>query len=684
MELKNLIPFNNFKRINEATGEFSNTTGFKESLVGRAIFGIFRYFKKGIDIGKLEYYKRKLENEYFAAILRFCAERGIDLKTGDDPSSKEVPEGGNESTDMGSNQDVNNNFEFEYCEILNIDCFDHNNNNELDKKKNGYDSYRQTLDEVKSQLTDPTEIDEATKFINHINKAIKCCEMKIDANNKFTELSQLQKQQSNNKQKVLQLLDVLIQFFKDAAQYCSTYKGTEQEIALLNVFKGSIDADIQTKAKTLITESYKVYEKITSGINKSVPIEQILGDPLRSGDAPSVKVNIHDYLKKKQINSVDEINFEALVKLFRDNEEYRKIVSSDKYLNHASIRKIQYCVADGIIYHVEKTPDNVGINPGKGGKANFQEDTSLKKMWEQKVEFVKSEFAGFFNFDTVDPFRLLSLNEAMRNKTTYEKEPEVINNINNNKQYGADANLDPHLAKLGLNHLNENYSEKENDLIIFSILVNSQHHYLVFSLRGGSNGVVNKVYRYIGVLNIKKMLDDKLYDKNDADIQKELMKYSNLVWEKNDKPESDINALRFFKVVDSEIQGYDFDSIYMVNSNNYDRIGINVKGVRFLYNYTKKGPNSEGIYKPAKTTVTDQEIVLKCLFNNALNVVNIKDVKTSTNDKSYNVSISNMYSFVSGWDKYHLSANTNYNVSTYKTQAGINEDNIYSNKIVLK
>ena len=64
MKLNNLTIFEDFKKMYESTGdEFSNTTGLKESLLGRGIFGLFRMIKKGVNAVRLEYFKRRLENE---------------------------------------------------------------------------------------------------------------------------------------------------------------------------------------------------------------------------------------------------------------------------------------------------------------------------------------------------------------------------------------------------------------------------------------------------------------------------------------------------------------------------------------------------------------------------------------------------------------------------------------------
>ena len=93
--LKNITSFSEFKKMYEAAGEtgteYSNNTGFSQSLVGRATIGLFKLIKRGIDEVQLEYFKRKLENEYFAGVLRYCKSSSIDLKNPQAPITPEEP-----------------------------------------------------------------------------------------------------------------------------------------------------------------------------------------------------------------------------------------------------------------------------------------------------------------------------------------------------------------------------------------------------------------------------------------------------------------------------------------------------------------------------------------------------------------------------------------------------------------
>ena len=97
MPLKNIHSSKEFKKIHENSMrsyedlyheeklfedmmDFSNKTGFSESLVGRAINSIFSFMKKSRNNAILIKYSRQLENEYLASIFRTFIKAGITSK----------------------------------------------------------------------------------------------------------------------------------------------------------------------------------------------------------------------------------------------------------------------------------------------------------------------------------------------------------------------------------------------------------------------------------------------------------------------------------------------------------------------------------------------------------------------------------------------------------------------------
>ena len=663
MKLKNITPFESFKRIYESTipSEFSNNTGFKESLVGRAVFGILRYFKKGIQLGQLEYYKRKLENEYFAAILRFCATKEIDLKNPVAPVDDENPPGNNSTNPPVPDELI-------FCEILSEDYISSSNQNtyELPIIKISNTQALNHLNSVLPFLIVQSQIDDCQAVIKSAQDTISCCDKKMAINVVFITLSG-----ATDNATISTCLDQIKAFFESPeAKFCSTYKGTDNEKNLVKSFTTHTDPGVKGKADAIVPlfDNFRyrnydlVQEKITSGINKSVNIEQMLGDQLRGADAPSKNINIYEYLKKIGLNSVDEINFVELVKIFRDHPEFQESVSSEKYLNIASIRKIQYAVADGIIFHVKKTPDNVGINPGTGGGASmggsnqYDEDTSMRKVWEKKVEFVKSEFAGFFNFRTVDPFVLLNLSDAMRKRGEYKDDPVVSGDRGNTETLAYTSSMETYADKMGLiaQHDRVIDTPRKPFVIVLKNNYTNDVSFAVFSLH--KNSTRSKIYRYIGVINFSKILSTKDYDK--ADFNTLASKYSNAVWDTVIKPDTDSTFLNFLRLPGTLNGGSsDFDSIY-ISTTDFNALSSSKEpkphNLRFLFNFVKRNTgtnNSKGRFKGIKDTGTSADFDLRCLKNgnNTLESVTIANVKTSTADKLISFKVGEFFQIKDSW-----------------------------------
>lgn len=711
MDLKNITPFDKFRRIMEASipNEFSNTTGFRESLVGRAMFGILRYFKKGIQLGKLEYYKRRLENEYFAAILRFCAYKNIDLKTGVDPSGNEGEGGGGEDY-TPQPQPEPDPYQEEYCQMLNIDWTD--TSNIFASTSQPLNQYINTLEQI---INDPESSEDDKKEANELKeqstKMVKCCDGKSAINQVFKALSALS---GTTDAQIVGYLEQIKTFFTaGAAKLCPTYKGTENEKNLIKSFSTSTDANIKAKADEIIAilvppaapaaappaapsnESFVLMlEKIGAG-NKSVNISQILGDQLRGSDAPSKNINVYEYLKKIGIENVDEINFVELVKLFRSKPSYQREVSTDNFLNYAGVRYIQYNVADGIIYHVKKTPDNVGINPGEGGKVNYEEDTSLKKTWEKKVEYVKSEFSGFFDFAAVDPFVLLNLSDALRERGKYSTQPTVLSNRGLTDGLANTNVMEDKATMLGLRPRGNEEIKTEKTPYVFTMVYKDKVYYPVFTLRGGDNTGDKKVYRYIGCINFDKIIKDKAYEDAANFKNTRAKEYANAVWETTIKANTDTEFLNFLKIPTSlSFTNCYFDSIYFATSN-YTRIKSridssgNVTNVRILFNYLSTGTGSIGNFAGASNGRTiETDIHLKILSNTGVleDIADKKNIKNETQSKLVGVYFGEVFEFLPGWEvNYFQDGGGNKVVSKYSSSnvPYINLDNPYPGKVVL-
>lgn len=660
MELKNITSYDHFRRVYEGSlpDEFKNTTGFRQSLVGRAVFGIFRYFKKGINLGRLEFYKRRLENEYFAGLLRFAAVTDLDLLTGMMPTGQTSGSTPTPAPSPGPNPD-----EIEFCNVLGIDFTEPDNINKLKAHLNLFSGHTAQLEQVLAAGgLSPDDEQQCKDFLELSKKVVICCQAKLQINPVFQQLHTLS---GSTDPAVGGLLDQIKTFLEsDAAKYCSTYHGTDSEKMLIRDFENSSDAGIKTKFDEIspLLDSFSFYddvqyelieEKITSGLNKMIPITQVLGDQLNQPGAPQMKVNVYDWLKSKGISDPNKINWDALQKLFAAHPEYQN--QATKYVNKDGIKKIQYAVSK-IIFHTKAVPPGMGTTPETGGGAMWEQDTSLRTSWEKKVEFVKSEFANFFgdnlNIRELDPFQLLNYSDALR-KRDYGKDGVVataastVNGIANNVAIDSIAN------KIGLVPLGNEDIKNEGNLYVFSMTYQGNLIYPVFQLKGGDKSP--KVYRYIGNLNLQKILDDKAYEK--ADFDKNANKYATPIWQKS-KADSDKTAITALKLdgpppPPTSFPNFTFEGMSLTKSD-YNRFTsykdsprLNIS-VRFLYIFAPNA-NMSGTYTKINGIPTDFKI--QYLFNNKLNnITDNKKILTETKGTQPKISLSEAYRIESSWE----------------------------------
>jgi len=666
MELKNITSYNEFRKTFEAFDEFSNKTGFAESLVGRAVFGILRYFKKGVNLGRLEFYKRRLENEYFAGILRFCAVKDIDLLTGIEPSGTTVDTSGG-----GGGGGTVDPKEADYCNIFNVD-YTETDINKLVVISNTLSGYTTTLLTI---INDPgssqEDKDDSQELFDHYSNMVKCCQEKIAVNRTFITLSGLS---GSTDPQIIGLLDQIKNFLSGpTAQLCSTYKGTDSEKILLRSFETSTDTNIQNKITTDIIplldnynyDNYElIEEKITSGLNKHVNITQMLGDQLTTPGQPAqMKINIYDWLKDKGIDDVNKINFVELEKLFRTKTDYRKQAS--EFVNPDGIRKIQYAVSR-IIFHVKKTPDSKGINPGEGGKVNYEEDTSLKTSWEKKVEFVKSEFKNFLLVDKeLDPFVLLNYTDSLRRRD-YAGDRQVLGMASTTNALANSITLTTKAQLLGINPLGQSNNIGEKRLVVFTMTYNGLLFYPVFSFKKIITGGI-KVYKYVGNINFSKILSDKEYEK--SDWMNNAHDFATAVWDRP-KTNSDNNLIETLKLKTSPPteSGFKFDAIYLTKGD-YSAIGSYKNApqswnVRLLYVFVNSGQiNSD--FGTVSTVANNFKV--KYLYRNILQSITALDkIKTETKlPKMLYVSFGEAYEIEQSWyDKYFDTGNISKYITT--------------------
>ena len=701
MDLKNITPFNEFRRITEANvpSEFSNNTGFKESLVGRAVFGILRYFQKGINLGRLEFYKRKLENEYFAGLLRFCAVKDINLLTGLEPTGSTNSSTSN--TTGGGGGMTSNPDEEDYCKALNFDHVNDPNGNLLTGVQSGFTDLMHILTPLATGDPADPDVKVAMDALEQVNKVIECCNAKWEAVERFLDL---QKLSGSTDAQVVALLDEIKKFFDSpVAKYCSTYHGTDEEKNLIRSFANSTNIDIKNKVaeiEPLILDSYKyrgydlIEEKITSGLNKYVGITQMLGDQLTSAGGsgstiPSMKVNIYTWLKEQGIDDVNKINFVALENLFRlkggNDDKYRKDAS--EYVNIDGIKKIQYAVAR-IVYQVKKTPDNVGINPGAGGGIT-EEDSSLRTSWEKRVEFCRSEFSNFLDVNKLDPFKIMSLQDAWRKKSDYANDSGVRNMRVQTNVLINSLTIGTKAVQMGLRSKGNETNMMEGRLYVYTMSFNSLNggpFYPVFVLKKMGSNVV---YRYVGCINFTKIIADKAFD--DPNWANNAKNYGASIWGApgTSFDNTFVNLLKIRPV--PAINGYKFDSIYLTTSN-YDNIysykdNPQDKNIRLLYTFVADGQIT-GNFQGANGGADNFKLKYLSSVPPTLievPVANFGDIKSFVSgNKMYNGHFGEVYEIDTNWYEKYFTSSNGVLISKYISQNKYINDTPYNTKIILK
>lgn len=653
MGLQNITSYKNFRRTFEASGvpdEFTNKTGFSESLVGRAMFGILRYFKKGINLGKLEYYKRRLENEYFAGILRFCANMDIDLLTGEGSSS-------GTTSNIENNDNTVPEEEETICDILSIDYTQTDYKVKLQKYIDDFVSDISALNLILPTLDPNTQSDiisESQDGIEQATKWKKCAEEKIKICDLFTSLTGV------TDVTLLEPALTKIQDFlnSDDAKLCSVYKGTDAEKTFLKDLESTLTGtptDI-TRVKDILVNNiypllesynYLIEEKITSGINKFVSINQILGDQLTLSGSTPMKVNIFKWLKNKGIEDANKINWVQLEKTFSSNKGYKEGASN--MVNKEGIRQIQYAVSR-IIFHITKTPDTLGINPGKGGAVEYKEDTSLRTSWEKKVEFVKGEFKNFLLVDeTLDPFVIQNITDRYRDRDKTESYG-VRNMEGVVSALSSSITIDSKSSVLGLKPRgNENNVSQFDRLYVFTTIINGNTYYPVFQ---GKKEYGKTLYKYMGNINLNKIMSDKAYDK--PDFESNARNYATGIWE-NPKSNSDINFINYLKLQTTPppkpSTDYNFHSISLYregfNTIHSYRDNPTSSNCRLLYTYVKNG-QSLGDFREANTGANDFKIT--ALKNNVLLSVDVNKVTTNTQNKTVKIYFGETYELLQSFE----------------------------------
>ena len=463
--LRNITSFSEFKKMNEAVDigtEFSNTTKLKDSLVGQAVSGIFSLIKKGIDAIRLEYFKRKLENEYFAGVLRYCKSKNIDLKN---PQPLAPLAAGNTDPNVQS----------EIVEIKNDILLLRFNVTGWESSLNAVTiAINAEIGSIPTGVTvDDFELirDNLILYVTNINK-------------KFETLStstSIQQDLDNIRQNISEINKLILN--SPTPPETLEYVLSSEEKGVLTALKTTNPTNplIITNVDAVLAEEYNFdenYDLINEKVNNSsgTGIGFILGDELS-------KQGVGKFLADQGVNNVEDINFEQLASIFDDKMKSEATNS----VNKNAIYRIAASVSN--IITVTKSNSKKGTTKG--------EPTSFMTSWQKKVSDVKGEFSKFLNVDDIDPITMKGLTNFIqnpKNSADLNAEASKLNEIDRIQKiisYGSPNIVDTPLSNFG----------------VIRILRSGNFSGPLFKLEATPSGSL-KIYKYIGYLDFDKMIKD--------------------------------------------------------------------------------------------------------------------------------------------------------------------------------
>lgn len=661
MELKNISSFKDFRKINEAGGgaldQFNNQTGFAQSLVGRGFFSIIRFFKKGVNLGRLEYLKRKLENEYFAGWLRFCALNKVNLKDGTMPPKEEDDKGQGEEGGQEGGQNIESNEDA--CEIFNIDWIQ---NNYIQTSKDQLIQYNADLEQQMATLEEGDEnIAKIEELIKYNEKLISFCDIKMKINLIFNSLvmndqygvDRLQEGMTFTPEQATPIKEHLVNiatFLSGEAKICPNYHLTEDERKIINKINTCTNDDVKAECAKILAllekVNYGIYDMIneefvSSSINTAVPIMQILGDSLNvmpdgTPGAASNKVQPYDYLKNIGINNVDEINFKACADLWAQHPDFKEKTTSLVSLD--GVRKIQYAAARIIYKHKMGVTGHGEMSPG----LDYQEDSDLRTAWERKVEKCKGEWRYFMNVDyDIDPFKQMSLQDAFRKKDgEYE-----------NFSKGISASTKPaedaaQLDGLGFKMLSGVPSTQGEIYILQYMYGNPQQTaYLAFYLMSPKDN--RSFYLYLGNIDVDKLKADKIKEKTEAEKKSSVGRYTASILSPDYLTKGDVNFNNYFRINSGNliVNGKNINSIILASVRFFkisssDPTSAANKNTKLFYLYTNEQQGTR--FGEARGTATKDNTSIKVFDGNSRNMIDA----TVPGLKSQNAEITSKLGFI--------------------------------------
>lgn len=480
-----------YSNINEAYDDYANRTGFHESLIGRASMSILKLFKKGVDFVRLQYFKRRLENELAAGVIRFYdtnqeeTEINTREKESDEENNSKSKINCNDIlTDQQKNSMVKINSTIEKLD----DC------DQIVKIKELYTNivseYKRlfrVVSDINTKLISASGSNKSTLISNRNNVACRMteyekmihkleikledCGENTDKKVKELEATKVKLLSSGEMLQLPQHDQKILNGGKHPLVKVGDFEFYKNKIVdTKNNRVGNEDLMIETLKKIKVNEktisAFKsFYEKIFPHREKFPKIYSYLNKVIK--DYESVDTDYEDVTDRKLLKSNESFGYDIIYEkagsitnkkigyrkpigedqldwdLLKDKEKVAKMIefymdkekgaerrkNATDLVNKPAIAAIQNAV-ENIVYHKE-TPVSNKMYPGRGGGTSNQE-TSMAKIWRNMVNNILADYKFFLNVDEVNPF---NLDRIKNNSTVKMYSKDMIDNMKDNTKY---------------------------------------------------------------------------------------------------------------------------------------------------------------------------------------------------------------------------------------------------------
>jgi hypothetical protein len=423
---------------------------------------IFSIFGKNVNKGRLALYKRKLEDEYLAGVLRFMAVNGNKIPKKDQPNTMEV-EGTEEEKPAQTETQTQPQEKGESENMW----------QKLEKELNDFNTELNNEDRKRIQ----NSITEWENDIKDIEKLIRRMEL-------FKK--------SETDENLLKRMDETITTSKDDMKYITNLITAAKKL----LEKFPVQQSGTTQAQQPVQETGTTNENYEM-VNEAV-VSKILGDPLRDKKFMDQNDKVVKEFKDLDVAYLDNAE---LANQFRENPEWK--TEATKHVNKEAVMAIQ--ISAEKLYKVQKE----GADKQRVLAVKERHKQALEQDWKKMVDKVRGKFRYYLTVEnvkgTVDPIYLAATDEYARTKDTYGDKTEITSFAKQEKNM-VDATLtEKSFPKIHCKVMKQ--TTKQSMYIVFKDVVGNFSFGLLLL---GIEEKGYKIFKYCGLIDSTNLTNKSL------------------------------------------------------------------------------------------------------------------------------------------------------------------------------